>query len=85
MATKEEFIGHIETGYATKGDYIIMGAAMLDGEAARAQGGSTGAVARFIPIDELFEIQKTWNEASTVWSYLSAFKGERQFVFQEKS
>ena len=33
MATKEEFLEHIETGYTTKGDYIVMGAAMLDGEA----------------------------------------------------
>ncbi len=33
MANKEEFFKHIESGYATKGDYIVMGAAMLDGEA----------------------------------------------------
>lgn len=33
MATKDEFLEHIETGYATRGDYIVMGAAMLDGEA----------------------------------------------------
>ncbi|MDB2606684.1 DUF853 domain-containing protein [Zobellia sp.] len=33
MATKEEFFEHIENGYATKGDYIVMGAAMLDEEA----------------------------------------------------
>ncbi len=33
MPTKEEFFAHIESGYATKGDFIIMGAAMLDGEA----------------------------------------------------
>jgi len=33
MATKEEFRKHIDEGYATKGDFIIMGAAMLDGEA----------------------------------------------------
>jgi len=33
MAAKDEFFEHIETGYTTKGDYIIMGAAMLEGEA----------------------------------------------------
>ncbi|MFX0555261.1 helicase HerA-like domain-containing protein [Maribacter sp. CXY002] len=33
MASKEDFFAHIEKGYATKGDAIIMGAAMLDGEA----------------------------------------------------
>ncbi|MUH35721.1 DUF853 family protein [Zobellia amurskyensis] len=33
MATKDEFFKHIETGYTTKGDYIVMGAAMLNGEA----------------------------------------------------
>lgn len=31
MEKHEKFIDHIQTGYATKGDYIIMGAAMLDG------------------------------------------------------
>lgn len=33
MAIKDEFLKHIESGYATKGDYIVMGAAMLDEEA----------------------------------------------------
>ena len=33
MASSEDFFKHIEEGYATKGDYIIMGAAMLNGEA----------------------------------------------------
>ncbi|KAA2218394.1 helicase HerA-like domain-containing protein [Maribacter flavus] len=33
MASKEEFFEHIENGYATKGDYITMGAAMLNREA----------------------------------------------------
>ena len=33
MASKESFFDHIETGYATKGDFITMGAAMLNGEA----------------------------------------------------
>ncbi len=33
MPAKEEFRKHIDEGYATKGDSIIMGAAMLDGEA----------------------------------------------------
>jgi len=33
MAGTEDFFKHIEEGYATKGDYIIMGAAMLNGEA----------------------------------------------------
>jgi DNA helicase HerA-like ATPase len=33
MATKEAFFEHIENGYATKGDAITMGAAMLNGEA----------------------------------------------------
>ncbi|MDE3741630.1 helicase HerA-like domain-containing protein [Maribacter polysaccharolyticus] len=33
MSTKDEFFAHIEKGYATKGDSIIMGAAMLNGEA----------------------------------------------------
>ncbi|WP_067029366.1 helicase HerA-like domain-containing protein [Allomuricauda sp. CP2A] len=32
MGNKEKFFEHIEQGYATKGDYIIMGAGMLDGE-----------------------------------------------------
>ncbi|SDM78322.1 helicase HerA-like domain-containing protein [Kriegella aquimaris] len=33
MGSKEEFFAHIEKGYTTKGDFIIMGAAMLNGEA----------------------------------------------------
>ena len=33
MPTKEEFQKHIDEGYATKGDFINMGAAMLGGEA----------------------------------------------------
>lgn len=33
MSRKEEFFGHINGGYACKGDYIILGGAMLDGEA----------------------------------------------------
>ena len=33
MPTKEEFRKHIDKGYTTKGDFITMGAAMLDGEA----------------------------------------------------
>lgn len=33
MSTKEEFFAHIEKGYTTKGDFITMGAGMLDGEA----------------------------------------------------
>lgn len=33
MSTKDQFFSHIEKGYTTKGDYIIMGAAMLDDEA----------------------------------------------------
>ena len=33
MVSKEEFFEQIENGYATKGDYITMGAAMLNGEA----------------------------------------------------
>lgn len=33
MTTKDEFLAYIEKGYATKGEFIIMGAAMLDGEA----------------------------------------------------
>lgn len=32
MSTKEEFVAHIEEGYKTKGDFITMGAAMLEGE-----------------------------------------------------
>ncbi|MBT8235993.1 MAG: DUF853 domain-containing protein [Bacteroidia bacterium] len=32
MSTKEEFFAHIEEGYKTKGDFITMGAAMLEGE-----------------------------------------------------
>jgi DNA helicase HerA-like ATPase len=32
MGSKEAFFNHIESGYATKGDAIVMGAAMLDGE-----------------------------------------------------
>ncbi|MGS2764217.1 helicase HerA-like domain-containing protein [Sinomicrobium sp. M5D2P9] len=32
MSRKETFFKHIEDGYATKGDAIILGAAMLDGE-----------------------------------------------------
>lgn len=33
MPTRDDFFAHIENGYTTKGDSIIMGAAMLDGEA----------------------------------------------------
>lgn len=33
MAGTKDFFDHIEKGYATKGDYINMGAAMLNGEA----------------------------------------------------
>ncbi len=33
MSTTEKFFTHINDGYVTKGDYITMGAAMLDGEA----------------------------------------------------
>ncbi len=33
MSNKEEFFSHIEKGYTTKGDFLSMGAAMLDGEA----------------------------------------------------
>ena len=33
MDTKEKFFEHIEKGYTTKGDFITMGAGMLDGEA----------------------------------------------------
>jgi DNA helicase HerA-like ATPase len=32
MGRKEDFFAHIEEGYTTKGDFIPMGAAMLDGE-----------------------------------------------------
>jgi len=32
MSRKDEFFAHIEKGYATKGDFIAMGAAMMDGE-----------------------------------------------------
>lgn len=32
MPTKEEFFKHITDGYTTKGDFITMGAAMLEGE-----------------------------------------------------
>ncbi len=32
MGNKEEFFEHIEQGYTTKGDYITLGAGMLDGE-----------------------------------------------------
>ncbi len=32
MSTKDQFLKHIEEGYATKGDYINMGSAILDGE-----------------------------------------------------
>ncbi|MEO0527798.1 MAG: helicase HerA-like domain-containing protein [Bacteroidota bacterium] len=32
MSTKDEFFAHIEQGYTTKGDFITMGAAMLEGE-----------------------------------------------------
>ena len=33
MSTKDQFFSHIEKGYTTKGDFITMGTAMLDGEA----------------------------------------------------
>ena len=33
MSTKDEFFKHIEKGYTTKGDFITMGAAILNGEA----------------------------------------------------
>lgn len=33
MGSKEDFFAHIEEGYTTKGDFIIMGAAMLNEEA----------------------------------------------------
>tara|TARA_R110000868_G_scaffold21640_11_gene89858 strand:+ start:23981 stop:25492 length:1512 start_codon:yes stop_codon:yes gene_type:complete len=32
MSTKDKFIKHIEEGYKTKGDFITMGSAILDGE-----------------------------------------------------
>jgi DNA helicase HerA-like ATPase len=32
MSSREEFFNHIEKGYTTKGDFISMGAAMLNGE-----------------------------------------------------
>lgn len=32
MGSKEEFFEHIEHGYTMKGDYITLGAGMLDGE-----------------------------------------------------
>ncbi|WP_306014488.1 MULTISPECIES: helicase HerA-like domain-containing protein [unclassified Allomuricauda] len=32
MGNKEQFIEHIDQGYATKGDFITVGAGMLDGE-----------------------------------------------------
>ncbi len=32
MSSREEFFKHIEKGYTTKGDFISMGAAMLNGE-----------------------------------------------------
>ena len=32
MSTKDKFFAHIEEGYTTKGDYITMGSAILDGE-----------------------------------------------------
>ncbi|MGB5377146.1 helicase HerA-like domain-containing protein [Muriicola sp.] len=32
MSSKEDFFEHIEKGYSTKGDFIAMGAAMLNGE-----------------------------------------------------
>ncbi|GMN10870.1 DUF853 family protein [Croceitalea sp. MTPC9] len=32
MGNKEKFFAHIEKGYTTKGDYITMGAGMVDGE-----------------------------------------------------
>jgi len=32
MATKQNFINHIQEGYTTKGDFISIGAGMLDGE-----------------------------------------------------
>ncbi|MET7028353.1 helicase HerA-like domain-containing protein [Sediminicola luteus] len=32
MSTKDQFFAHIEEGYTTKGDFITMGSAILDGE-----------------------------------------------------
>ncbi len=32
MSASKEFLAHMEQGYATKGDYITMGVAMMDGE-----------------------------------------------------
>nr|WP_298999964.1 helicase HerA-like domain-containing protein [uncultured Allomuricauda sp.] len=32
MSRKEDFLAHIEKGYTTKGDYITMGAGIVDGE-----------------------------------------------------
>ncbi|WP_350291078.1 helicase HerA-like domain-containing protein [uncultured Croceitalea sp.] len=32
MSNKEKFFAHIEKGYTTKGDYLTMGAGMVDGE-----------------------------------------------------
>ena len=32
MDIKDKFFAHIEEGYTTKGDFITMGAAMLNGE-----------------------------------------------------
>ncbi len=32
MSKKDQFFDHIQTGYTTKGDFITMGAAMLEGE-----------------------------------------------------
>ena len=31
MEKQQAFIEHIQSGYTTKGDYILMGAAMLEG------------------------------------------------------
>ena len=33
MSTKDQFLEHIENGYAVKGDFITIGAAMLNEEA----------------------------------------------------
>ncbi|MEM6542599.1 MAG: helicase HerA-like domain-containing protein, partial [Bacteroidota bacterium] len=32
MDRKEKFLAHLEKGYTMKGDYIAMGAGMVDGE-----------------------------------------------------
>ena len=32
MSKKDEFLSQISEGYACKGDYIVLGGAMLDGE-----------------------------------------------------